>query len=105
MLRYNIGNSNSETVLLSGKLFDSPEALKLGLVHELADQPKVLDLAKLRMQKMALNYCPAYGSLKRLLRRPLMDKAAREDVRSIKEWIKIWYSPETRAMAKEIKIY
>lgn len=105
MLRYAVGNTHAEVILLSGKMFEPAEALGLGLVNELVEESKLLDTARLKAQKLAHNFSPAFTSLKRLVRQPIVDQWSKREKKSIDEWIEIWYSPKTREKIKQIKIF
>ena len=46
----------------------------------------------------------AFRSIKRLLRRPVLEEMQRGEEASIQEFVEIWYSEETRAELEKIKI-
>jgi hypothetical protein len=46
----------------------------------------------------------AFRSVKRLLRQPVAEEMHRREDASIREFVEIWYSMETRAELEKIKI-
>ena len=99
-----VGNRNAETVAFTGKMFSAEEALALGLVDR-AVGPEALASA---VQEVAQEYLQrdlrAYAAIKRLLREPILEQMQRHERDSIRRFIDLWYSPETREKLKGIQI-
>ena len=104
MLSHTVGAANAENVLLTGQLFSSSEACQLGLVDETTAAAQVLPRAVAIAEDRAKFSTPAYGSLKRLVRQPVVDELLKREEDSIREFVEIWYSPATREMTKGIQI-
>jgi len=104
MLRYCVGSRAAETVLLTGRMFDANEALRLGLADELAEAEGFSDQAVQKARGLGQSSGPAYISLKRLLRQSAVDGWSAREAESIREFVEIWYSPETRENTKKILI-
>ncbi|MEW6016409.1 MAG: enoyl-CoA hydratase/isomerase family protein [Candidatus Zixiibacteriota bacterium] len=105
MLRYAVGNKNAAELLLSGKMFTPQEAQNLGLVDYLVPEPELAAAAQRKAEEMGRYYGPNYAALKGLLRYPIVEEWSRREEDSIQKFVEIWYSPETRAKTREIKIF
>lgn len=104
LLRYAVGNTNAEKILLTGSMFSATEAQSMGFAERLAPEAELLDQATDLARSLSVNAGVNYASLKRLARGPIADAyRARED-QSIREWIDIWYSPEAREKTRSIQI-
>lgn len=104
MLRYVVGNKNAAEVLLGGKMFTPQDAHKLGLVDFLVPEPELPAAAHRKVEEMVRHYGPHYAALKGLLRYPIVEEWSRREEDSIQSFVEFWYSPETRAKTREIKI-
>jgi 3,2-trans-enoyl-CoA isomerase len=104
MMRYCAGSRNAELILTGGKLYSAEEAHDMGLVDKITSDDKLMDEAR----KIALEYAgkdrPAFSELKNLLRRPVADAMIAREAESIRDFIKIWYSPATREQIRKIQI-
>ncbi|MEP0829446.1 MAG: enoyl-CoA hydratase/isomerase family protein [bacterium] len=105
MLRYAVGNKNAAELLLSGKMFTPQQAQNLGLVDYLVPEPELAAAAQRKAEEMGRYYGPNYAALKGLLRYPIVEEWSRREEDSIQKFVEIWYSPETRAKTREIKIF
>ena len=104
MLRYWLTNQHAERLLLAGSIFDAREALHIGLFDQIIEPGGLQTAAIQKAAELATHYGPGYEALRNHIRQPLADRwMVREDV-SIDEFVKIWYSPETRRRTREIKI-
>ncbi|PKK82013.1 MAG: enoyl-CoA hydratase/isomerase family protein [candidate division Zixibacteria bacterium HGW-Zixibacteria-1] len=104
MLKHCVGNRAAEKVLLTGHMFSPKEALELGLADELVKADNLMESTTLKAEEYGRRYSPAFTSLKRLLRQPVVDEWSDREEESIREFVEIWYSPETRAQTKKIVI-
>jgi enoyl-CoA hydratase/carnithine racemase len=98
MLRFATGSANASTIHLSGNMYEADDALSLGLIDAVGDD--ALPIAR----EMAAKHQPAFGSLKSLLRKPIVDEFRRREADAIREFVEIWYSPATRAELQKIRI-
>lgn len=94
MVRGRVAPPHLETVLLGAGLFSPAEALRLGLLDEVVEDPA--SVARARLAALAAHPPAAYAATKSALRAPTIriDKAAEEEFR--KEGLSVWTSPELR---------
>lgn len=104
MLRFWIGGAGAAEVLYSGAMYSSEQAAALGLVHEVTTDDDLLPSATRSASDLAAKPGPAFASIKALLRTPVLDEMARREGESIREFVAIWYSQETRAKLEKISI-
>jgi enoyl-CoA hydratase/carnithine racemase len=104
MLRFWIGGWRAQEVVYGGALFTAQQALELGLVDAVVPEAELLGEAQARLEPLARRSPAAFRSIKRLLRDPVADEMARREDASIREFVEIWYSKETRAQLEMIKI-
>lgn len=104
MLKFCVGRRNAELVLTTGDMFSAEEARTIRLIDLVTTEPELMENAR----RIALDYAakenPAFDSLKKLSRRPVADKIMAREPESIREFVKIWYSPATRGYLKKIEI-
>ncbi len=104
MLRYWISNQSVEQMLLTGKIFDAQGARQIGLIDEIVEPSALLTSAISKAGELAKHHGPGYRTLRQLVRRPITDRWAEREAKSIEDFVRIWYSPETRAKTKLIQI-
>src|SRR5262249_15829666 len=80
------------------------EALALGLVDEVVASAGLADAARRRLTELAGKPAAAFASIKQLLRRPMLEEIDRTEAQSVREFVDIWYSPDTRRELEKIKI-
>jgi len=68
-------------------------------------EPELAAAAQRKAEEMGRYYGPNYAALKGLLRYPIVEEWSRREEDSIQKFVEIWYSPETRAKTREIKIF
>jgi len=100
-----VGSARATEVLYSGAMYPAEEALRLGLVQEIASEANLADRAIAIAAELAAKYPPAFASIKSLLRKPVADEMARREKVSINEFADIWYSEHTWANLQNIKIH
>src|SRR5512139_1950562 len=83
LLRYWTGDKNAQTILFSGAMYSAEEALKLGLVDQVSTEANLLSEAKPVAQQLAGKDGSPFGSIKRLLRKPVEEEMARRESDSI----------------------
>lgn len=104
MTRYWVSNKAAEKMLLTGETFDVRGAREIGLIDEIVEPEKLLSVAIQRAGELAQHYGPGYQALRRLIRQPIADRWREREALSIEEFVRIWYSPDTRAKTKLIQI-
>ena len=104
MLRFWIGSARATRVVVTGTLFTGPEALELGLVDRLMPRDDVLTATQGEAQSLAAKAQPAYGMTKRFLRQGALENMEAREAVSIAQFVRVWYSPETREELKKIVI-
>lgn len=104
MLRCCVGQRNAERILYSGTLYSAEEAWQLGLVDQCCPAEGLSGAALQVAQEFAGKDSRAFQSLKGLLRGPVAEEMRRREDESIREFIDIWYSDETRKKLQEIKL-
>lgn len=104
MLRFWAGSAAATKVLYSGAMFSAEEARSLGLVEEVQPEEAVLERSRQVASHLASRSASAFASIKLLLRRPVIEEIRRREKESIREFVEIWYSPDTRRNLGEIRI-
>jgi enoyl-CoA hydratase/carnithine racemase len=104
MLRFWVGSATATKVLYSAAMYTAEEARSLGLVDEVQPEETVLDRAMNVAADLASRPAMAFASIKRLLRRPVIEEIRRREEESIREFVEIWYSPGTRTKLRNIRI-
>lgn len=104
MLRYRVTNQAAEEMLLTGKTYDVHGAAKIGLIDHVVEPTALKSTAVIRAIELSQHYGPGHRALRQLIRRPIADRWANRETKSIEEFVRIWYSPETRAKTKLVQI-
>lgn len=104
ILRTQVGQQNAEKIALSGAMFTPQEALEMSLVDDLCEETDLMEKALKNASRMISGYPEAYGSVKQLLRRPIVSNWEKFEPESIEQFIEIWYSPSVRENLKKIEI-
>jgi enoyl-CoA hydratase/carnithine racemase len=105
MLRFCVGERRAQEILYAGTLYSADEALALGLVDAVATEASLLDQARSAARALAAKDPEAFRSIKQLVRRPVLDAMFAREAASIREFVEIWYSEETRQRLRGIKIH
>ncbi len=105
MLKFCVGHRNAELILTTGNMYSAEDAHRMGLVDRVTSDENLMEESK----KVALNYAtkepPAFTSLKMLSRKPVAEIMIAREREAIREFVKIWYSPATRAYLKKVTIH
>jgi Delta3-Delta2-enoyl-CoA isomerase len=104
MLRFWLGSRRAQDVVYGGALYTAEQALELGLTDAVVPDGALVEEASNRLSELAGKSPEAFGSIKRLLRQPIAEEMQRREDASIREFVEIWYSNETRAELEKIKI-
>ena len=104
LLRFWVGERRAQEIAYSGALYGADQAVALGLVDAAVAGAGLLDEARKRVAELGAKSQAAFASIKRLLRRPIVDEIGRTEAASLAEFVEIWYSDETRRELQKIKI-
>lgn len=104
MLRFCVGSANASTVLYSGAMYSAPEAQRLGLVNELANEPELAFISSQAASSLGSKHPPAFASIKAMLRGSTAEEMVRREGASIRRFADIWYSEATWANLQNITI-
>lgn len=96
MVRARLPAAAAETVMLGSELHPPADALRLGLVDELAADP--LAVATEILERRAAHPAAAYAATKRALRQGLDTVTPAEETRFRAEVLPVWYGPEIKAV-------
>ena len=87
-------------VVLGAGLYAPSDALRLGFVHAVSDDP--VAVATARLHAWSKHEADAYAATKRDLRQGIMDATAEEAAAFQKEVVPFWTSPELKAKIRTI---
>ena len=104
ILRFWVGEHRSQKIAYGGALYTAEEAVALGLVDATVAPGELDGAARRRLVELAARPAPAFASIKGLLRRQVLDEIDRTEADSVREFVDIWYSAETRRELEKIKI-
>ncbi|MBU0983615.1 MAG: enoyl-CoA hydratase/isomerase family protein, partial [candidate division Zixibacteria bacterium] len=104
ILRYLVGQSHAETILLSGDMYSAERALELGLIDGVVAADDLAGQAHDVAALLASKHGPAFAAIKGLLREPVVAGFADLEEESIQQFNAIWYSAVLRENLKGIKI-
>ncbi len=104
ILRFWVGDRRAQEIAYGGTLYTADQALELGLLDAAVPGSALLDEARGRLDQLAGRPPAAFRSIKRLLHQPVAEEIQRREDASIREFVEIWYSKETRAELEKIKI-
>jgi enoyl-CoA hydratase/carnithine racemase len=105
MLAFWVGERRAQEILYAGKLYSPREAHELGLIDAIVPDAQLLQTARQMAQQHAEKAPAAFRSIKRLLRKPVLEAMIARERQSIEEFVEIWYSPETWKNLQGIKIH
>lgn len=104
MLKYWVGARNAQEILYSGKMYAAEEAIKLGLVDSVTTEKDLPFQAWKAAEELAGKDSAAFGGVKSLLRKPVMEEITRLEETSIRDFVDIWYSENTWKNLQSITI-
>jgi enoyl-CoA hydratase/carnithine racemase len=104
ILKFCVGQCHAETVLGSGAMYSAGEAHELGLVDRVSTEETLKEEAEEVARDLANKDVAAFRSIKALLRQPVADEMVKREAASIREFVDIWYSEQTRKQLEQIKI-
>ncbi len=99
------GDTGATESIQDGPMLTEQKARTMGLVDMVVDEEASLARAA---QELAVDFAtrsgPAFASLKRLLRGPVVEEMTKRTPASIAEFLDIWYSPATREQLNMFEI-
>jgi enoyl-CoA hydratase/carnithine racemase len=102
VLSHVVGERTAERLAVTGALLSPAEALRCGLVDELAPLAEVVPRAVGWLQGVLGRAPAAVAATRRLARQPLFDAFAVVDGTLIEKMLEAWFSPETQAAAQAL---
>ena len=105
ILRFNVGSRNAQKILYSGNMYTAREAIDLGLIERVSSGTGLLDEARAIARELSAKRPETFASIKRLVRRPTLDAIGDREAASIRDFVDIWYSGETRENIRQITIH
>lgn len=104
MLRFCVGDRHASDVLYSGTMYSGEAAAAIGLVDEVTTPGELMTRASAIARELAAKQQPAFASIKSLLRSRVAGEMKLAERESIREFVEVWYSEETREKLKAIEI-
>jgi len=104
MLRFCAGRKNAQTILFGGDMFSAEDAARLNVIDRVVSEEKLLDESVKRAAELGGQQAAAFRSLKKLLRQPAAQEMVGKEEDSLREFVEIWYSDDTRALTRKITI-
>ncbi len=101
-LAHVVGARTAERLAVTGALLGPAEALRCGLVDELAPLADVVPRALAWVNGVLARSPAAVAATRRFARQPLIDAFAAFDGRQIDKMVDAWFSEETRAAAQAL---
>jgi enoyl-CoA hydratase/carnithine racemase len=102
-----VGPAAAEKLAVAGALIGGAEALRLGLIDELAPPETVVERALARARDLLALPPRAMSATRALARRDLAESFAREERATWEAFVEDWFSPETqvalRALVERLK--
>ena len=86
-------------------IFLAETAAQLGMIDEVSSTESLMKDARAVAQRMAGKDADAFRSIKNLLRAPVVENMARNEERSVQEFVSIWYSESTWQNLRGIRIH
>jgi enoyl-CoA hydratase/carnithine racemase len=105
MLRFCVGSRNAQSILYSGVMYSAQEAFTLGLVDQVSSEDALAQDARRVAEQLGEKDSSAFASIKKILRKPVVEEMVKYEKDYILEFADIWYSETTWEKLKEIKIY
>ncbi|MFH1688014.1 MAG: enoyl-CoA hydratase/isomerase family protein [bacterium] len=105
ILRHLVGSKYAEEILLCGRMYGPQDALRIGLVDELAEASVLLNRALIVAEENYGYDATAFAQIKSLLRKPIADRYAPCEQPSIERFVEIWYAPAMRERLRQITIH
>lgn len=102
VLAHVVGERTAERLAVSGALLGPAEALRCGLVDELAPVVEVVPRALAWLDGVLGRAPAAVADTRRRARQPLFDAFATVDAALIEKMLDVWFSPETQTATRAL---
>jgi enoyl-CoA hydratase len=102
LLRASVPPQSLSQVALLGRNFADDDALRVGLVDELADAAGFEDLCLQRLEEFVEKDAYALAATKAALRRDVLERMKAHERERIGGWLDGWFSDTTRARIREL---
>ncbi|UCE24705.1 MAG: enoyl-CoA hydratase/isomerase family protein [Candidatus Zixiibacteriota bacterium] len=103
-MRYWVGSAMTQEMLFSGAMYSAEQAEQFGLIQQAVNPEELKATVSQTVDRFARLEQPAFASLKKLLREPVVEGAARKEADAIEEFVNIWYSDGVRENLRKIEI-
>ncbi len=103
-LKYAVGSKQAEHIVYSGKMFSAEQAHSIGMVDKVCTESKFESVVMETAQDFANKDLVAFASIKKLFKSDTLSKIENDGIRSISEFVDIWYSDSTRKHLEKIEI-
>ena len=100
---YHLGEKKAWEAVQQMRLYNSDEALEVGLVNESVEVEKVLDRSENYMHKMLTIHTPVFSETKRFLRKNLLKLVDRDFTQLVEDVIENLSDPFTQNVIQEFK--
>jgi len=101
-LRAQVPPTSLVPIALEGRLFDSKQALAIGLVHELVPPPDLAARAHAKATELAAFPAEGMAQIKRALRAPILDAILRTSGVETERWLDSWFSDAARERVRAV---
>ncbi|MFH1699807.1 MAG: enoyl-CoA hydratase/isomerase family protein [Candidatus Zixiibacteriota bacterium] len=99
-----VGQRNAETILLTGDMYEPPQALTLGLVDKITAPSMLMEGARNKAHELGSKRSPAYSIIKEMIRKPISERYLPLEEPYIEKFLNIWYSEESQDLLKDVII-
>jgi len=83
-------------------MFTAEEAVRLDVIDRVVPEERLLDESLKRAAELGAKRAATFRSLKKLLRQPVAQEMVKREEDSLREFVEIWYSDETRELTRNI---
>lgn len=101
-LRSQVPPTSLVPIALEGRLFDSRQALAVGLVHELVAPAELAARAHAKASELAALPPDGMAQIKRALRAPILDAILRTSAVETERWLDSWFSDAAQTQIRAI---
>ncbi len=105
MLKFLVGGKNAQVILYDGAMYSAETAAQLGMIDKVSSTESLMKDARELAMRLAGKDAAAFRSIKNLLRVPVAEDMARNEERSVQEFVSIWYSESTWQNLRGITIH
>ena len=96
-----IGIYQTRYVSETGEFFSPEKLLAIGLIDEVVPEDTLQDHAIVKINKIANHSLEAYSKIKEIRNEQILERFEKNNQRTTKEFVKLWYSPIARKRLKE----